>query len=90
MKINTETIEKIKNTVGDLFTQYTGGIQAAIENEGNVSIGFPVKIVQNVERFDVQIGINFVKARIKDGVTFIVTDQLEMFQDATVSMITED
>jgi len=90
MKINTETIEKIKNTVGDLFTQYTKEIQTAIENEGGVSIGFPVKIVQNGERLDVQIGINFVKARIKDGVTFIVTDQLEMFQDATVSMITED
>ena len=81
MKINTEIIEKIKDRAGDLLSQYIAEIQTAIENEGDISIGLPIKIKQSEERFDIQIGISFVKARIKDGITFSLTDQIEMFSD---------
>jgi len=81
MKINTEIIEKIKDKAGDLLSQYIAEIQTAIENEGEVSIGLPIKIKQSEERFDIQIGISFVKARIKDGITFSLADQIEMFSD---------
>jgi len=81
MKINTEIIEKIKDRAGDLLSQYIAEIQTAIENEGDISIGLPIKIKQHEKGFDIQIGINFVKARIKDGITFSLSDQIEMFSD---------
>ena len=81
MRINTETIEKIKDRAGELLDTYIAEIQKAIDNEGEVSIGLPIKIRQAEERFDVQIGIGFVKSRIKDNITFSLTDQIEMFED---------
>jgi len=82
MRITSEIIEKTKDRAGELLDSYIAEIQTAIDNEGEVSIGLPIKIKLNGERFDVQIGISFVKSRIKDNITFSLTDQqIEMFED---------
>ena len=68
MKLRTDVIEKIKDSVYGMLVTYRKGISAAITDEGGVSIALPVKIVQNGEKIDVQVGINFVKDRIKDNI----------------------
>lgn len=86
MKIRTDVIEKIKDSVVELLTHYKGGIESAIKEEGMVSIALPVKMVQNGEKLDVQVGINFVKDRIKDDIVFTISDQRELFGPDGVSI----
>ena len=79
MNITTEVIEKIRDSVVELLTQHKGGIGFAITDEGGVSIALPVKMVQEGEKLNVLVGINFVKDRIKDDIVFTVSDQQELF-----------
>lgn len=82
MKLRTDVIEKISDTAKALLMAYRKGISCAITNEGGVSIALPVKISQSGEKIDVQVGINFVKDRIKDDIAFTISDQIEMFDDS--------
>ena len=86
MKINKDVTDKIAANVGDLLTTYSDGIQAAISDEGQVAVSLPVKIIQNGDKVDIQVGISFVKERIKDTVTFTVSDQRELFKDGGASV----
>lgn len=81
MKIGTETIDNIKKVIDDLLHTYSEEINAAMGEEGVVSVSLPVKIKEKDESLDVTVGIGFVKTRVKDEIGFTVSSQEELFKD---------
>ena len=82
--IEKTTINQIANTVGGLLETYTKEIDAAMAEEGTLTISLPVKIKQDGPKLDVEVGIGFVKEKVKDAVGFTVTEQKELFGDTNV------
>ena len=81
MKIGTETIHNIKKVMDDLLHTYSEEINAAMAEEGTVSVSLPVKIKEKGESLDVTVGIGFIKTRVKDEIGFTVSSQKEIFTE---------
>lgn len=81
--ISDDTIYQIKDNIGRLLSDYSAEISVAIVNEGMVTISLPVKIVQNGPKLNIDIGINFIKERIKNATSFVVDGQKELFDQET-------
>ncbi|MBE9570094.1 MAG: hypothetical protein IMF11_05680 [Proteobacteria bacterium] len=84
--ISYDVVEQIKDTVGTLLSNYAKGIEAAMADEGTVTISLPVKIKQDGPKLDIEVGIGFVKERIRDAVGFTVDGQKELFSSGGVDM----
>ncbi|MCK4826681.1 hypothetical protein KA005_63680, partial [bacterium] len=77
--IDHNVVKEIKASVGSLLSNYAKVIDCAMAEEGNVTISLPVKIKQSGPNLDVDVGIGFVKERVKDAMTFTVDGQKELF-----------
>jgi hypothetical protein len=81
MLIDQDVINKIRDSVGELLETYSKEMNVAMDDADGVDISLPVKVRQNGPKLDVQVGIGFVKTRIKDSVLFTVSSQKELFGD---------
>ena len=77
--IDYDVIRQIKDSMGALLSNYAKEIEAAMAEEGTVAVSLPVKIKQSGPRLDIEVGIGFIKERIKDAVGFTVDRQKELF-----------
>lgn len=77
--IDHDVVRQIKDSVGVLLSSYAKKIEAAMDEEGIVTISLPVKIKQSGPKLDVEVGIGFVKERVKDAVGFTIKGQKELF-----------
>lgn len=79
MKIESDVIRKISISVDGLLQKHSEDISAAmIDGDDTVSISMPVKMVKKGSELIVQVGINFVRTRVKDEAMFTVSDQAEI------------
>ena len=83
MLIKADTIDKIRDNVVDLLQTYTQELNVALDDGDGVDVSLPVKIRQGGPRLEVQVGIGFVKTRVKDSVAFVVSEQKELFPNET-------
>ena len=74
------TIDRIANAVSGLLDTYAKEIDTAMAEEGTLSISLPVKIKQDGPKLDVEVGIGFIKEKVKDTIGFTVTEQKELFR----------
>ena len=79
MLINETTIDKVMANIKDLLTTYLKEVNVSLDENGGVDISLPVKIRQNGQKLEVQVGIGFVKTKVKDAVVFVVDDQPGLF-----------
>ncbi len=77
--IDHDVVRGIKDGVGSLLSNYAKEIETAMAEEGTVTISLPVKIKQCGPKLDIEVGIGFVKERVKDAVGFTVDGQQELF-----------
>jgi hypothetical protein len=49
-----------------------------------VDVSLPVKIRAEGPKIEVLVGVSFVKTKIKDSVSFVVSEQKELFGDQDV------
>jgi len=77
--INPEVVNGIKDSLGNLLTDYAKEIETAIVNEGAVAVSLPVKIKQTGSDLDVEVGIGFIKEKVKDSIGFTISGQKELF-----------
>ena len=78
--IKKTTISQIADTISSLLEAYTKEIDAAMAEEGTLSISMPVKIKQDGQNLGVEVGIGFIKEKVKDAVGFTVSEQKELFE----------
>ena len=79
MLIGKSTIGKITGTIDDLLETYLKEMNVSLDENGGVDVALPVKVKQRTEKLEVQVGISFVKNRVKDSRAFIADDQQELF-----------
>lgn len=77
--INYAVVKQIKDTVGTLLSNYAKEIETAMAEEGTVTISLPVKIKQSGPKLNIEVGIGFVKEKVKDAVGFTIEGQKELF-----------
>jgi len=79
MKISIDVIDKIRDSVQGLLWEHREDVSAAmIDGDDTVSISMPVKMVKKGSDLIVQVGISFVRTRVKDEAIFTVSDQAEI------------
>lgn len=87
MKIGPVTLEKISQGIFGHLIDYQPDIEAAYDNQGEVSIAFSVKLVPGKTGMDYEIGMNLVKDRIKVKSKGNVDEkQLSLFKDKNTSV----
>ena len=67
-----------------MLLNYAKEIEIAMADEGTVTISLPVKVKQHGPELDIEVGIGFVKEKVKDAIGFTVCDQKELFGDTNV------
>ena len=77
--IKKNTIDRIANAVSGLLDTYAKEIDTAMAEEGTLSISLPVKIKQHGPELDIEVGIGFVKEKVKDSIGFTMAEQAELF-----------
>ena len=79
--IDHDVVQGIKDGIGTLLSNYTKEKETAMAEEGTVTISMPVKIKEDGPNTDVEVGIGFVKERVKDAVGFTCSEQKELFEE---------
>lgn len=85
MLIGQDVIQKIQESIVDLLETYQKELDATATEYGGVDVSLPVKIRAEGPKVEVQVGISFVKTKIKDSVSFVVSEQKELFPGGEVS-----
>ena len=87
MKIGFVTLERISQGILGHLTDYAREIDAAYEKQGEVSISFTVKMVPGKTGIDYEIGMTFVKDRVKVRLKGNVDErQIPMFNDGDTTL----
>lgn len=81
MLIGQDVIQKIQESIVDLLETYQKELNATTEKYGGVDVSLPVKIRAEGPKIEVLVGVSFVKTKIKDSVSFVVSGQKELFPE---------
>lgn len=77
--LGSTAIATITKAIGGLLSDYAKEIEVGMADDGTLAISVPIKVKQAGPVVDVEVGISFVKEKIKDAVTFQVDGQRELF-----------
>ena len=83
MKISTQLLDKIQETIGNMFVEYQQSMEEAYLMAGDdpLTVSISIKIAPVDGKQKVVTGISFVKERCKDSFTdFVDEDQGDLFQ----------
>ena len=81
MLIEKSTLGKIRANIAVLLETYLKEMNISLDENAAVDISLPVKVRQSGQKLEIQVGIGFVKTKVKDAVVFVVDDQPGLFNE---------
>ena len=84
MKISNKLLDKIQDSIKDMFVEYQQQMEEAYLMAGDdpLTISIKVKISPDENKQKIVTGISFVKEKCQDSVTaWVDEDQGELFQE---------